>query len=182
MKRLKYLLLIPFAFIATRLHGDIIVIEPQPADICVKLTNLNEFPDIAVIGLSDCFALSKSNKAYRIKSNSCLKVYKPCPLSLYVIKLDYLKQNDLDKINWDKDKNVQKLNLTVKAKSFNTYDFSSVEIDFNLASKNGTIFYLYKTKMTYKYENERPDSVQYFKNDVVDPLKPISVSIEHGPR
>ena len=103
-------------------------------------------------------------------------------MSLYVIKLDYLKQNDLDKINWDKDKNVQKLNLTVKAKSFNTYEFSSVEIDFNLASKNGTIFYLYKTKMTYKYENERPDSVQYFKNDVVDPLKPISVSIEHGPR
>jgi hypothetical protein len=69
----------------------------------------------------------------------------------------------LDEIDWNKDKNVQKLNLSVKANSFNTYNFSSVEIDFNIASQNESIYYLYKTKMTYKYQNERPDSIQYFK-------------------
>ena len=163
MKRLKYLIIILLALFATRLHGDIIIVKTTQNKIYVRIKNLNEFPDIAVIGLSDCIAFPKSNKAYRVISSSRLEVNKSCPISLYVVKLDYLIQKDLDEIDWNKDKNVQKLTLSVKANSFNTYNFSSVEIDFNIASQNESIYYLYKTKMTYKYQNERPDSIQYFK-------------------
>lgn len=182
MKKLKILLLIPLVLFTTRLHGDIIIVEPKPAKIYVRIINLNKFPDIAVIGLSDCLAFSKSNKAYRIKNNTSLKVNKACPLALYIMKMDYFKQIDLDNINWGKDKNVQKLNLTVKVESFITSEYNSLDIDFNLACKNKTIYYLYKTKMTYKYQDERPASVKNFEDDVVDPFKPISVSTGYAPR
>lgn len=180
MKRLKYLLLIPLALFTGRLHGDIIITKPTPAKICVRIKNLHEFPDMAVIGLNDCLAFQNSNKAYRVDSCSCLKINHACPLSLYALKIDYFNRIDLDKIDWEKDKNVQKLNLTVKAQSFNTTQYRSLEIDFNLACRHDTVFYLYKAKTTYQYKNSRPDLVQHFKDETEDPFKPISVSIKNA--
>ena len=102
------------------------------------------------------------------------------------MNLDYYKQHKLDEIDWETDKNVQKLNLSIKEKDFNSYDLSSVTIDFNLANYKDNIYYLYKTKMTCKYkydaEKTKSDSIQYFKDNVVDPFKPISVKTEHAPR
>ena len=183
MRKLKFLLVLIVALFVTELHSDIIVVDPIQANVCVRIVNLNEFPDIAVIGLhSNCFALSKSNRAYQIKTNSCLRVNKACPLTLYVVKKEYLRKKELDVIDWSQDKNVQKLNLSVKTKSVNSYDYSSVVIEFKLARHKGTTYYLYKSKMTYKYQNDRSDSVRNLKNDIVDPLKPISVSTENAIR
>lgn len=185
MKRLKIALIFILAVFTNRLHGDIIIIKPTSATICSRITNLNNFPDLVVIGLTECVTL-KSKKAFRIKNNDCIKVQKSCSVLLYVMNLNYYKQHKLDEIDWDTDKNVQKLNLSIKVKDFNSYDFSSVTIDFNLANYKNTVYYLYKTKMTYKYpydaEPTKPDSIQYFKDDVVDPFKPISVKTEHAPR
>lgn len=178
MKRFKYSIILLLVVLTTKLHGDIIMVKPTPSKICVRINYLKDFPDIAVIGLSDWLAFSRSNKAYCIESGFCMKVYKPRPLSLYAMSMDYFKQCDLDQVDWKNDKNVQKLNLTVKAKSINTDDYRSLEVDFNLASYNDTTLYLYQTKLTYKHKDERPDSIQYFKNNIVDPFKPISVSTE----
>lgn len=179
MKRYKYALILLLAVLTIRLYADIIIVQPSPAKICAKIKNLNDFPEIVIVGYSDCLALSKSNKAFAVKSNSCLKMYKTCPLALYAVEKKYLKKIDLNKIDWHKDKNVQKLNLTINAKEFNTFDFSSLEVDFMLERYNDTTLYLYKTQMTYKYKAERPDSIQYFKKEV-DPFKPISISIKRA--
>lgn len=182
MKSLKYLLIIPLALFATTLHNNIIITEPEPAKICVRIPNLDEFQDVVVFGRYDCVAMSKSKKAYKMEPNFIAEGNKTCPLSFYVMKLDYFKQKSLDEIDWDNDKNVQKLNLTVKANTLRSYDFSALEIDFNLACKDGTTYYLYKSKLTYKYRYSNPfrnggaDSIQTFKDDIVDPLKPISVT------
>ena len=185
MKRLKYILILLLVVYTTRLHGDIIIIEPTSAKICSRITNLNNFPDLVVIGLTDCVTL-ESKKAFRIKNNDCIKVQKSCSVLLYIMKLDYYKQHKLDEIDWNTDKNVQKLNLSIKEKDFNSYDFSSVTIDFSLANYRNTVYYLYKTKMTYKYkynaDQTKSDSIKYFKDDNVDPYKPISVKTEHAPR
>lgn len=181
MKNLKYLLFLPFVFFATGLHGDIILVDTTPAKICVRIINLNKFPDMAVIGLSDCLAFSNSNKAFRIKNNSCLNASNACPLTLYVMKTDYFNKIDVNTIDWGRDKNVQKLNLTINAKSFYTRDYKSLDIDFNLAIRNNT-YYLYKSKMTWKYRDERQDSIKHFNNNAADPFKPISVPRENEPR
>lgn len=167
------------AVLTIRLYADIIIVKPSPAKICAKILNLNDFPETAIIGYSDCIALSESNKAYVVKSNSCLKIYRTCPLILYAVEKQYLKELDLNKIHWYKDKNVRKLNLTINEKEFNTIDFDAVEVDFMIDRYNDTALYLYKTKMIYKYKTERPDSIQYF-NKEVDPLKPIAISTKRA--
>lgn len=185
MKRLKFTLILLLVVLTNRLHGDVIIMEPTSAKICSRISNLNNFPNLVLIGLTDCVTL-KSKKAFRIKNNDCIKVQKSCTVLLYVMNLDYYKQHKLDEIDWDTDKNVQKLNLSIKEKDFNSYDFSSVTIDFNLANYKDNVYYLYKTKMTYKYKYNakqiKSDSIQYFKDDVVDPFKPISVKTEHAAR
>src|SRR5690606_26744384 len=124
---------------------------------------------------TDCITL-KSKKAFRIKNNDCIGGQKSCEVLLYVMKLNYYKQHELDKIDWISDKNVQKLNLSIRAKDFNSQIFRSLTIDFNLAKFQDSIHYLYKTKMVYKYnaQQNKPDAIQYFIDDV-DPFKPISV-------
>ena len=183
MKRLRYSILFLLVILTTRLHGDVIIIEATQAKICTKITNLNDFPEIVVVGLTDCVALPKSKRAFRVKNNSCIKVHKSCPVSLYAMSMDYFKEHDLDEIEWDKDSNVQKLNISLKEKYFNSYDYSSATVDLNLAHYKDSIYYLYKSKLTYKYkydsENPKADSVQYFEDDV-DPFKPISVKTEHA--
>lgn len=175
MKRYKYALILLLAVLTISLYADIIIVQPSPARICAKIQNLNDFPEIAILGFSDCLALSKSNKSFVVKSNSCMKMYKTCPLSLYAVEKNYLKKIDLNKIDWHKDENVQKLNLTINEKEFNTNDFSSLEVDFMLDRYNDSTLYLYKTQVIYKFKAERPDSVQFFKKEI-DPVNPITVS------
>jgi hypothetical protein len=183
MKRLRYSILFLLVVLTTRLHGDIIIVEPTQSKICTKITNLKDFPELVVVGLTDCVTLPKSKRTFKVKNNSCIKVHKSCPVSLYVMDLDYYKQNDLEEIEWDKDSNVQKLNISIKEKYFNSFDYSSATVDLNLANYMDSIYYLYKSKLTYKYkydsENPKADSVQYFEDDV-DPLKPISVKTENA--
>ena len=83
MKTLKFILVLFLFVITARLSGDIVKKHTQP-QIRVMITNLDNFPDIAVIGLSDCLAFSRSNKAYIVKSGSCLQIYQACPLTLYL--------------------------------------------------------------------------------------------------
>lgn len=184
MKRLKYITILLLLFFSTRLYGDIIIVEPRTAWICSKITNLNDFPDLVVIGVMNCITFN-SKTAFRIKNNDCINAQKSCQVLLYVMKLDYFNTHDRNEIDWDNDKNVQKLNLSIKETDFNSQNFSSATIDFNLAKYKNTVYYLYKTKITYKYKYDakqtKPDSVQYFKNDV-DPFKPISVKTEYAPK
>jgi len=181
MKKFKYTILLLLIVLTTKLYGDIIIVKPTRAKICTKITNLKEFPDLKVIGVFDCVALSKSKKAFRIKNNSCIKVHKSCPVSLYVVKSDYYKQHDLDEIDWDNNKNVQKLNISIKDKYFKSSDYRSAIVELNLANHKDSIYYLYKSKLIYKYKNRRKDLVKVFKDDV-DPFKPISVKTGHAPR
>jgi len=179
MKSLQYTFLALLILFSPGTSGDIIITGPSTASIKVRINNLNDFPDVAVIGVSECFALFDPYKAYRIEPGYFLKVNKSCPLSLYTLPAGKLKTLDLEKIDWENDINVKKLNLTVKATSFNSSAYRELIIDFNLARHNDTTLYLYKSKMTYKYRTNAPDNVQFFPDDA-DPFKPISVTTKNA--
>ena len=182
MKRFKFLvivLFVLFVLFSANSFGDIIITSPNSARINVRINNLNDFPDVAVVGLIDCVALSKSNMVYKVESGDFLMLHRSCPVSLYVMKATYLEDVDLNKIDWAKDKNVKKMNLTINGNTFNSKDYSSLFIDYNLACYKDTTFYLYKTMTTYISRNKQQDLVQSFKNDV-DPFKPISVSAKNA--
>ena len=179
MKRLTYFLLVLFLIISPSLNSDVILVKPNSVphtnEVCVRINNLNDFPDLALVGVWDCYALSNSDKAFRVMSYSCINATKTCPILLYAMSLDYFKTVDLDEIDFDDNKNVKKLNLTVKDNLRNTNLYSFIYVDYNLARYKDSTLYLYKTKMTYKFDDRRPDSIKNFNNDVVDPFKPISV-------
>jgi hypothetical protein len=182
MKRLKYILILLLAVNSAGLHADIIMIENPKAMIYSRITNLNDFPDVVVVGVTDCVTLN-TRKASRINHNQFIEVQKPCTVSLYVMKSDYFNNNKLDKIDWDNDKNVQKLNLSLSERDFNSNTFISATVDFNLANHQDSVYYLYRTEMAYKYKIDsrrtKPDSVLHFKDDV-NPFTPITVKIEDG--
>ncbi len=173
MKRLTYFLLVLFLMVSPSLNSDVIVHFPETM-ICVRISNLNDFSDIVLIGVWDCLALSNSKKAFRIESNSCLNATKTCPILLYAMSLEYFKTVDINEIDFEDNKNIKKLNLTIKAVSFDVYKYSAIDVYYNIARYDATTIYLYKSKITYKYSDNRPDFVQYFKNDL-KPFKQISV-------
>ncbi len=173
MKRLAYFLLVLILIISPSLNSDVIVNLPE-AKICAKINNLNDFSDIVLIGVWDGIALLNSNKAFRIESNSCINAKNTCPILLYAMSLEYFKTVDIDEIDFENNKNVKKLNLTIKIVSFDVYKYSAIDIYYNIALYDATTIYLYKSKITYKYRSERPDYVQYFKNDL-KPFKQILV-------
>ena len=187
MKNLKCILLVIFVSLAAKMQGDVIVIEPNKASIGVRISNPDDFPDITVIGYRDGVALSKSEKAFIVDSNTYFEGDEKSPLTFYVVKSDYLKKKKLNKIDLQKDKNVQKLNLIVLANTFNTYDYTSVEIDYTLVCNKDNIYYLYNSETTYRYQKElvkyperrgnRPETFVKNRTDyVVDPFESITVT------
>lgn len=186
MKSLKCLLVVVFVLLAGKVQGDIITIDPNDAKISVRISNLSDFPDVTVIGYRDCVSLSKPEKVFKVDSSSSLQGSEKCPLSFYIVDSKYLKKNKLEKIDFENDKNVQKLNLIVIAEISTTYDYTSIDVDFSLSRKNGS-YYLYNSQTTYLYQKELvqyPDrnvhqekTVIKHEDKIVDPLEPLYVKV-----
>lgn len=160
MNRFKYPILLLIIILSTKLYGDIIMIKSKPAKTCTKITNLKDFPELVMIGLADLIPFSQSKKAFRVKNDSCMEAHKSCPISLYVMNLDYYKQQDLDDINWDNDHNIQKLDMLIENMYYDSDCFSSVVLDLNLANGEDSTYYLYKIKSTYNYKHDPKNSTK----------------------
>ena len=122
MKSLKCLLVVVFVLLAGKVQGDIITIDPNDAKISVSICNLSDFPDLTVIGYRDCVSLSNPEKVFKVDSLSSLHGSEKCPLTFYIVKSKYLKKNKLEKIDFENDKNVQKLNLIIFADICKTFN------------------------------------------------------------
>lgn len=163
MRIVKCLLFILFFNI--NIFGDIIIIELQKADICVRVINLDKYPNVALISLNECMPPSSSRKANHIKKNSCIKVYKLCPLKIYAVNKDYLsKYKNINEIDWEKDEHVLKSNVGINGKTFETFEpISEVEISLKIIGFTDTSIVLFKSSQVYKYNNGLPDSIQNFE-------------------
>jgi len=156
MKRVKYAIVLLLAIFTIRTYGDIIIVEYSPTKICVRITNLSDYPDIAIIGFSDCFAtLPKVNI---VDSISCLEVRKACPLTFYAVKKDYLIEKGIKNINWKKDKNVMKSNMTFTGKETTWYqNVGTMELNLYIAGFKENSMVMYQKSSTLKFKNDKPD-------------------------
>ena len=162
MKRIKYTLLAFLAILTIKVYGDIIPEYYYPSvKICVKIENLEDYPDIAIIGLSDCVAIFFKPKANTVDTNSCLEVQKACPLTFYAVKKDYLREKGIENINWKKDKNVRKSDVTVIAKKTRVSSGTeALEMNFAIAGFDENSMVMYQVSETRKYNNGWPDSIR----------------------
>ena len=166
MKRLKCVFVLLFAVLSINSHGDVIIPQKLPATIYAKITNLNDYPDITLIGVNECWSIPGTKKAVIIDSDSELKIHNSCLLKFYAVKKDYLDKKDIEKIEWDKDKNVTKTNLTIKGKSYTpSAGIFTIVLHYDIAGFDGSSVVLYKSAQVHKYSDGRPDSKMEFKFD-----------------
>ena len=189
MKKTKCTLLLLLVILTINSYGDIIMPQRQPVSVYVKINNLNDYPDIVIIGLNDCLAASNSNKAFIVEPDSFLLIHKSCPLKLYAVEKSYFEKKGIEKIKWGEDKNVRESNLIFSEKvleetenmgevvsSPDTAETDGVivvwgvgrravhtkEMTFNIAGFDDTSMVMYKTTQIDKY-HRRSDDVRNFE-------------------
>ena len=168
MKNLKFLLLLLVTITSISSFGDIIITKSFPNRICVKVNNLNDFPDIAVIGVSECLAPFTKDQVDIIDSISCLNINKLYPFTFYAVKKAYLEKKGINNINWKKDKNVKKSNVAINPDDFKHVDWNAkidvVELHLDIAGydKDEAAFIFYLSKRIVKYDRNIPDDVKTY--------------------
>lgn len=181
MKRLMCLLFLSSVLVVMNMHADIL---PRPVDtkVCVQITNLSDFPDMAIVGMDACNTYGKNlilvNKELPLSTTA---KFHDCPKIFYVVNRTYLKKVGMEKIDWATDKHVQQLNVIADWNYLQTEFYSTLEVDFKLAKKEGT-YYVYKTRLLLKNRNRGNQAtpstgefVRTFTDDVVNVHEPITI-------
>jgi hypothetical protein len=92
-----------------------------------------------------------------------------------------LEKVGLNNIDWQKNANVQRLNVVNDWPAVTLSEkYTAITVEFKMVKKNNT-YYVYRTKITAKprvkeTQQAVADEVKTFTDNVVDPLAPIYVS------
>jgi hypothetical protein len=180
------LLLFSFVLVITHVKADIVY--PNRVTLNAQITNLKDFPEVAVVGLTEggtfegsiknlYGGVSISGGIYKDKLfNSLLGDQK---MLFYVVKKDYLKKVGPKNIDWQKDAHVQRLNVVNDwDPSYVSKNYAAIDVAFRMVKKKNT-YYVYKSKITATprdKKTQQTDEVKIFKDNVVDPLALVYVT------
>jgi hypothetical protein len=153
-------------------YADVILPNTHSVDRCVKIENLDKFPDIALIGYYTGPMIDKY-KAYQIKYNECLtKGYKFNLLSIYwttkekfnLLDLNNLmlkKGEDINHGSWIEKGQYIPINLSILLDELEV-NGESVEdknpliketIEYSLVKSTDGTLSLFKSEQRYEYNN-----------------------------
>jgi len=154
------LFLIVSVFSFSSVSADLIPPNSHPLDLCVEVVNLEQFPDINLIG-HIVGPMIEDLETYTIESGKCLtKGYKFNLLSIYKssVELDNLLLEEVKVYGGYIDENDPLIKKKV--------EYSLVELD-------STKMILYKSKEISSYNDGSEDKVELFEASlVIDPLDP----------
>jgi hypothetical protein len=112
MKTYKLYLFIVLYLSCRISYCDIIPPNSHYVNKCVVITNVNDYPDISLLGVTNCMAYCPT--IYLIGSTTCLdKGYKFNCLTIYGVSNSYLAGKDITTIDWSKDKHAFKTNIQI---------------------------------------------------------------------
>lgn len=158
-------------FFAPSVFADMVPPNSHYLDRCVKVVNLNDFPNIVLIG-NVTGPMVQGSEINQIKNNECLsKGYKFNSLAIYWNTKD--KPNSIDKNNLLLNYvevyggHIDRNNPLVKE-----------NIEYSIAVDSGGKLVLYKSKQTSEYNNGTPTKVETFAN----PLQNTQSEPEPGKR
>lgn len=147
------------SFFAPHAYADMIPFNSHKVKKCIKVVNLNDFPDIVLIGhIIDMGGGLK--ETYQIKKNDCLYTNnKWSGLKIYWNTKD--KQNSVDQNNFLIDRYEGNIESYYVEKS---NPLSREDIEYSLARSSDGKLILYKSKQTLRYNNFRPKEIKVFEN------------------
>jgi len=164
MKTCKPLLLLLFLFIGRMSYGDIIPEHFHFVDKCVKITNVDDYPDISMLGYLR--VVNGINHTYVISASECLtKEYKYNMLDLFAVKKSYLSGKDLTSIDWSKDNHAVKTNIPIECYAWPLPDsihVSAIDEFYRIVGFKTDSVVLYKWKDIYKFNNGKADSINNY--------------------
>jgi hypothetical protein len=142
-------------FFSSTVSADVIPPNSHLLNRCVKVINLNEFPDIVLIGYYTG-PMVQNYETYQIKNNECwTKGYKFNSLKIYWNTKD--KANSIDPNNLLLD-NVEPYGGYVNQSN----PLVKENIEYSIAGFSGGKLVLYKSKQTSEYNNGTSAKVETF--------------------
>lgn len=163
MKKIIFYALFLSAFVfffSSTVSADVIPPNSHSLNRCIKVVNLNEFPNVVLIGYYTG-PMVENYESYQIKNNECwTKGYKFNSLKIYwntndkpnLIEPNNLLLDNVEPYGWYIDQS----NPLVKE-----------DIEYSIAGFSGGKLVLYKSKQTSEYNNGTPKKIETFAN----PLK-----------
>jgi len=112
MKTYKLYLFILLCHVCRNAGCDNIPPNSHFVNKCVVIANVNDYPDISLLGVITCVANCQA--VYKIGPETCLeKGYKFNCLLIYAVRNSYLEGKDINAIDWTKDKHAYKTNIQI---------------------------------------------------------------------
>lgn len=162
-KRITFLLVV-FLFLGRISYGDIIIDNAHYVEKCVKITNLADYPEVALLGFVPPSAMSYDT--YLISSSQCLtKGYKFNDFNVFAVSKAYLEGKDIKKIDLPRDPNAIRSNIHIEVFGGYVHDsipISGVEQYYKIIGFSDMSVILHKWKEVTKYNNGTQDSTKTF--------------------
>jgi len=160
MKKIFFYTLFLSAFVlffSSTVLADSIPPNSHPLNRCVKVVNLNEFPNVVLIGYITG-PMVQGSEINQIKNNGCWsKGYKFNSMAIYWNTKD--KPNSIDQNNLLLD-NVEVYGGYIDQSN----PLVKENVEYSIAGYSGGKLVLYKSKQTSEYNNDKPTKVEIFAN------------------
>lgn len=162
-KYLFCLIFIPF-LLSKICYGDIIISHTHSVQKCVKITNLEDYPDIALVGF--IIPMGSNYESYLISSSKCLsKGYKYNDFNVYAVNKAYLTGKDLNKLDLPRDPNAVQSNIKIEpyfGYMNDSIPISGLEQYYQIVGFSKTNVILYLWKEVTKFNDGKPDLTKTF--------------------
>ncbi|WP_232221927.1 hypothetical protein [Methanococcoides burtonii] len=135
-------------------------------DRCVKIVNLDEFPEIVLVGHITGPVIQCENP-YIISPDECLtKFYKANELTIYAIDKAYLEAKGLENINLETDSNLCSYEVKINP----DWDVVNIanplmkeDIEYSIAGFSEERLIIYKSRQVSEYKAGIPDRTEIFE-------------------
>jgi hypothetical protein len=174
-------------------------LEVRSIERCVKFVNLNEFPEIELLGYILTVQVQDTNEMYLIKQNECLtRGYKFNELEIYAVDKGYL--NSIGGLKGLKELGRKRLNKPISEDSTTIYPKESLvgenilisaspikpwqksgsdngthlaaeTIEYSIAGFSGDKLILYESKRISKFDSSIPDKIETFSKPKIKDLR-----------
>ena len=167
MKTTKLNLTIIALFVFCNSYCDIVPDNGHYVDKCVTITNLDEYPDVALLGCIIDF--SEDNFCYQILESECLyKIYWGNGFIVYAVPASYLIGKNISAMDLPHDPIAIKANVTINPQGFYcpaNSPLKRVEQYGRIMGFTDSTVVLFQWKEVMQYYGNLPDSVRYFEYD-----------------
>lgn len=166
MKTRSLFLTLTLGLIFKLSYCDIIPENSHYVDLCVQITNINDYPEISLL----CFSKGVTHvDTYEIPTSTCLNsVYKYNSIIIYSLRKSYLDGKDISILELPKDGSAVRTSINIPGYYGyvdNSNPLSKIARYYKIVGFTDSSVVVYKWKESLKYNNGKADSIAEYSYD-----------------